>query len=379
MAASRRTLIALLVLLLAGAAAAAWWRFGRAVVVPVLTLVEAELPVQVIGPGSVQARVPVTLASRITAGVIDVRADVGDMVRAGQPLVWLDAREPAARRAAVGSQRETQQRTIEAADAAWRRAQAEQALARSRHARDLDLQRQGFLSAAALEASAATLAAAVANEQAAAATLAARRGESVTAAEELRAADAALSHTRIAAPFDALVIRRLAEPGATVVPGSPLLQLVDPATVWVAVRVDESVLAQVQPGQPAHIRLRSGEVGAGRVLRIARQSDAATREVEVHVGFDTPPPRFVIDQEAEVRIETGRARGLSVPVTALLRDPDGRPGLLRVRDGRARFVPAIAGATDGEQVLVRGDSLAAGDGVIVQPQGLRDGMRVTPL
>lgn len=373
----RRGLIALLLLLLALAAAGAWWRFGRAVAVTAVTLAQAELPTQVTGPGSVQARVPLTLAARITAGVIEVRADVGDAVHAGQLLVRLDAREPAARRAAVGSQRETQQRTVEAADAGWRRTQAEQALARSRHARDLDLQRQGFLSAAALEASAATLAAAIANEQAAAATLAARRGDTAATVQELRAADAALSHTRITAPFDALVIRRLAEPGATVVPGSPLLQLVDPATVWVAVRVDEAVLAQVQPGQPARIRLRSGEILAGRVLRIARQSDAATREVEVHVGFDAPPARFVIDQEAEVRIETGRARGLQVPVTALLRDSDGRPGLLRVREGRARFVPVTAGATDGEQVLVQGE-LAAGDTVVAPAQGVRDGMRVAP-
>lgn len=374
---SRRGLVALLVLLLTLAAAAAWWRFGRAVGVPTITLAEADLPLSVTGPGSVQARVPLTLASRITAGVVEVRADVGDAVRAGQVLVRLDAREPAARQAAIGSQRETQQRTIDAADAAWRRAQAEAALARSRHARDADLQRRGFLSAAAGDASRAALDAAVANEQAAAATLAARRGETATTAQELRAADAALSHTQIAAPFDALVIRRLAEPGATVVPGSPLLQLVDPATIWVAVRVDEAVLAQVQPGQPARIRLRSGEIGAGRVLRIARQSDAATREVEVHVGFDAPPARLVIDQEAEVRIETGRARGLRVPVSALLRDRDGRPGLLRLDDGRARFVPVTAGASDGEQVLVQG-ALAAGQTVVAPADGVRDGMRVAP-
>jgi HlyD family secretion protein len=372
----RRGLIALLILLLALAAAAAWWRFGRALAVPTVTLAEAELPLRVVGPGSVQARVSLTLAARITAGVVAVGADVGDSVRAGQWLVRLDAREPAARRAAVGSQREVQQRTIEAADAAWRRARAELVLARSREARDQDLQRQGFLSAAALETTAAALASAVANEQAAAATLAARRAETATTAQELRAAEAALSYTEIAAPFDALVIRRLAEPGAAVVPGSPLLQLVDPATVWVAVRVDEAALAQVQTGQPARIRLRSGETLGGRVLRIARQSDAATREVEVHVGFDAPPVRFAIDQEAEVRIETGRARGLSVPVSALLRDGDGRPGLLRVQDGRARFVPVTAGASDGERVLVQG-ALAAGDTIVAPAQGVRDGMRVS--
>ena len=44
---------------------------------------------------------------------------------------------------------------------------------------------------------------------------------------------------------------------------------------------------------------------AGKVARIARQSDAATRELEVNVAFDVPPARFAIDQEAEVSIAAG--------------------------------------------------------------------------
>lgn len=360
-------------------AAGAWWRLGQVLDVPTAALAEAELPRWVRGPGSVQARVPLTLSTRITAAVTEVLADVGDEVPAGQPLVLLDAREPAARRAAIDHQREALQATITAADAGWQKTRAEQALAGSRLQRDADLQRQGFLSPAGLETAQTTRQAADAAERAAAATLAARRAELGSLGREQQVADATLSHTRVAAPFAAVVVRRLVEPGTVVVPGTPLLQLVDVASLWVRVQVDEAVLAQVQPGQPARIQLRSGQALAGQVVRIARQADAATREVDVFVAFTQPPGRLAIDQEARVDIETGRLRGLVVPATALLRNREGRPGLLLLRDGRARFVPALVRAEHEGQLLIEaapGATLQVGDTAITAPAGVRDGMRV---
>jgi RND family efflux transporter MFP subunit len=370
--------ILLLLLLAAALSSVAWWRFGRAVVVPSVAVVEATLPTEVSGPGTVQARVPVTLASRITATVTTVAADVGDVVRAGQLLVTLDDRDLLARQSVVQAQRAAQQRNLEAAQATLDKASADRALAQSREARDAELMAQGFLSAAGMDASRATLAAAQAAERGGQATLAARRADLDTSSQELQSAQIATSYSRLTAPLDGVVVQRLAEPGSTVVPGSPLLKLVDPASVWVAVRIDEAVLSGISAGQPATIRLRSGTTVPGQVVRVARQSDAATREVEVHVAFDAVPAGFVIDAEAEVRIRTGEQRGLAVPLTAVVRDDQGRPGVLRIEDGRAQFVPVRAGADDGKNLLVHGLAapLGAGDRVVAPAAGVRDGMRV---
>jgi HlyD family secretion protein len=362
-------------LLVAALAGGAWWRFGRAVPVTVAMVAEGAVVVRVVGPGSVQARVPITLASRLTATVTAVNADVGERVTAGSVLATLDDRDLRARRDTVAGQRVTQARNIEAAQAALRKAQADLVLARSRARRDAELQAQGFVSAAGLDGSRAALDAAVAGEQSTAATLAARQAEWAASAHDLAAAEVSASHALLRAPVDALVVQRLVEPGSTVVPGTPLLKLVDPASVWVAMRVDEAQLAALQPGQPAQIRLRSGSEHAGRVARIARQSDLATREIEVHVAFDTVPGRFAIDQEAEVTVTAGEDRGLRVPVTALLRDRDGRPGVLVLEAGRARFAVVTPGASDGDQLLIV-DGLAAGAQVVARPAGVRDGMRV---
>jgi RND family efflux transporter MFP subunit len=352
-----------------------WARFLRAVEVPIVTAAQGTVAVRVVGPGTVQARVPVTLAARITATVRQLDADVGDAVKRGQTLAALDERDLAARRGVVGGQRVAVERNVRAAQAAVAKAQAELELARSRQRRDAELLRTGFVSQSVLDASDAALRAAEANLDNARAAAAAREAEAQALAHELRYADTVLSFTRIVAPMDGVIIARLAEVGATVVPGTPIFRMVDPATLWIAMRVDESVVGRVRVGQPASIRLRTGETLAGKVARIARESDAATRELEVNVAFDAPPVRFAIDQEAEVTIDTGGADGIVVPLAALTRDSEGVRGVLVVADGRTRFRPVDTGNADGERVLIR-KGLAAGEHVVAQAQGVRANLRV---
>lgn len=190
-----------------------------------------------------------------------------------------------------------------------------------------------------------------------------------------------LSYTRIVSPLEGVVIQRLGEVGSTVVPGTPLLKIVDPKSLWVATRVDESVVGRVQPGQTASIRLRSGEVLPGKVARLARQSDAATRELDVHVAFDSVPQRFAIDQEAEVSIAVGEDRGILVPLTALTRDKAGREGVLVIDGGsdggRTRFRAVETGGADASWVLIR-KGLAGGETVVAKTAAVTANRRVRP-
>lgn len=368
-------LVAGLVLLAAGAA---YWRFGWAVPVPIVEAAQGTVAHRVVGPGTLQARVPVTLAARITATVQQVNVDIGDEVKRGQALVLLDDRDLAAKRGAVGGQQTSLARNVDAAKASIAKAQADLELARSKQRRDAELLRTGFVSQAVLDASDAALRVAQANLDNARAAHAAREAEGVTLSHEARYSDTLLSFTRIAAPMDGVIIARQAEVGSTVVPGSTLLRMVDAATLWVAMRVDESVLARVQVGQAASIRMRSGELLPGKVARLARQSDAATRELEVNVAFDKPPARFAIDQEAEVEISVGNDSGIVVPLTALTRDRQGRQGVLVVVDSRTEFRPVQTGSSDGQRVLI-GKGLKAGERVVAQADDVKAGTRVRAL
>ena len=371
-------LLLVVALVLVAVAGAAYMRFGRAIAVPVIEAAQGNVPLRVVGPGTVQARVPVTLAARITATVTQVNADVGDAVTRGQTLALLDDRDLAARRAVVGGQQAALSMNVAAARATVAKAQADLDLARSKQRRDADLLRSGFVSQAVIDASDAALRSAEASLDNAGATQSAREADFQALGQEARYADTVLSFTRITAPMDGVIISRLAEVGTTVVPGSALLRMVDPASLWVAMRVDESVVGRVQVGQAASIRMRTGETLSGRVARIASQSDAATRELEVNVAFDTPLARFAIDQEAEVAILAGNGSGIVVPLAALTRDREGRQGVLVVVDSRAEYRPVQTGAGDAQRVLVS-EGLAAGERVVARAASVKAGMRVQAL
>jgi len=378
MSRKRAGLIALVGLLLIVAAGAGYWRFGRAIDVPVAVATQGEILAYVVGPGSMQARVPVTLSARVNATVAHVHVDVGDEVRQGQLLATLDDRDLSARRGVVGGQQEAMQRNIEGARAALAKAQVDLELARSKQRRDVELLARGFVSQAVADASNAALNGAAAGVEFAKSTLAAREADARTLTQEASYANTVLSYTRIVAPMDGIVVQRLSEVGNTVVPGTPLLKIVDPKTLWIATRVDESVVSRIEPGQSASIRLRSGEVLPGKVARIARQSDAATRELDVHVAFDNVPQRFAIDQEAEVSIAVGEDSGLVVPLTALTRDRTGRQGVLVIDAGRTRFQAVETAGADANQVLVR-KGLSGGEAVVAVAAGVVANQRVKPV
>lgn len=354
-----------------------YWRFAAQTEVAVIAVRAGDLATRVSGPGMVQARTEVTLSARLTGAVVSLTVDVGDRVQAGQSLIDLDDREPQARVSAVLSQQRAVLGGIDAASAALVRARAELELAQSKLRRDAELLQQGYVSQAVVDASTASVRITESGVLSAQATLASRRAEAEGVAQELAAAQAALSHTRLASPLSGLVVQRWVEPGSLAIPGAPLLKLIDPATLWVATRVDETVVGSVSVGQPAAIRLRNGEQLKGHVALLARQSDAATRELDVFVAFDSLPRQFALNQEAEVSIETGKLAGLLVPETALIRDKSGRLGVLLAINGKTEFRPVRSSASDAQWVLVS-DGVTEGDQIVIRAAGLRSGQAIRP-
>lgn len=349
--------------------------------VAVIQAKEGKVAIEVHGPGVVAARIAVTVSTRVTGNLKEVRADQGDRVTAGQLLAVLDDTDVAAKAIAAREGATAARRNIEAAEAALAKARADLELAQGNFHRDQEVFRTRSISQAAMDATAAALKSAQSAEASAVATLAARRAESDAAAQEAVYASVLHAFTRISAPMDGLIVSREAEVGDTLVPGSPIFRLVDTDTLWVAARIDESVVGRAEVGQPAAIRLRGGTELPGNVVRISRQSDPATRELEVDVAFSELPQRFAMDQEAEVTIQAGEERGVLIPASALLQQGSER-GVLVVRDGRAVFQPVRTGATDGKRVVAR-DGLAVGEMVIRKPADpkakVSPGSRVRPV
>jgi len=77
--------------------------------------------------------------------------------------------------------------------------------------------------------------------------------EQLRAARDLAALD--LSYTKIAAPQDGVVSRKVVAVGQTVSAGAPLVQLVPVGRVWVTANFKETQIGRMRAGQPVTVRV----------------------------------------------------------------------------------------------------------------------------
>jgi multidrug efflux pump subunit AcrA (membrane-fusion protein) len=324
--------------------------------------------------GVVQARTTATIAARILAPVLEVRAAPGDRVREGQVLIVLDGRDLAAqaRRARAGGTSADQDVIAAAADR--QAADAGLALARATHARIAGLHAKRSATAQELDDATGALRAAEARAASAAARAQAARTSVDAARAATDAAETTAAFSRLTAPFDGVVTAKLAEPGNMAAPGTPLLRLEDTRGFRLEVRIDESRAGRVAPGAVVPVTLDTGADGlartlSGAVTEISRAVDADARTFLVKIA---------LPEDAGLRSGMfGRARfggrsrrALTVPTGALVAHGQMTSAfVVENHIARVRLVDVR-----GEEVLA---GLSEGDVVVVSaPSSLRDGSRV---
>jgi HlyD family secretion protein len=344
--------------------------------VPVIAVKAVEIHGRVHGPGTVQCKVPVTVSPKITGILEKLYADQGDRVKKGQLLAELDAAELRARAAAAAAAKNRAQRDLARSQADLVKAQANLGLARSNYQRDLEVFKPGYISQASFDTTKAQLRVAESEVAALQAGVTAVQASVKQAESETHAAEALHGYTRIVAPMDGLITVRKAEVGTTVPTGSPIFQMVDLNHIWVAAWIDATQVAQLRPGQPAAIKLRSGRLFQGEVARLNQEADTVTRELEVDVKFAQLPEPLVIGEEAEVNITTGSQTGPAVPLAAII-NKKGHQGVLVADKGRVRFRKVTLGLNDGKQTAVL-TGLKAGELVIANPGSMTPGMKISP-
>ena len=382
---TRRLLLGGLALTLVAALAYVALRTGplAPIKVQVTTVKTGRVAPEIFGIGQVEAQrswlVGPTVAGRVRA----VQVDVGDTVQPGQPLAEMDPVDLDQRIAALDASLARAHSARQAAAAQLADAQARRALAAANLQRNQDLANRNFISAGALEARTQEVASASAGVQAAQANL----SGSAQDATRLQAERAALVQQRgrllLVAPARAVVATREAEAGSTVVAGQAVLRLVDPASLWVKLRVDQGRSAGLVPGLAARIALRSrpGEVLAGRVARVELLADSVTEERLAMVAFDTLPAGVSVGEMAEVTLQLpASAESLLLPNAALVQHA-GQTGVWRLVNGAQGFVPVTLGAqglNGTVQVLgPKEGGLAEGDTVVLYSQSaLKPGARI---
>ncbi|MGB4360838.1 MAG: efflux RND transporter periplasmic adaptor subunit [Rhodoferax sp.] len=348
--------------------------------VTVASPVEGSLSPTIFGIGTVEARRSWMVGPTVAGRVLGVKVDVGDSVKAGQLLAEMDPVDFSQRLAALDASLARAGSGQAAAQAQLQDAKARSALAAATTQRNQDLARQNFISPGALEAVLQSQASANAAVQAAQANLAGA-GQDLTRIQAERAALAQQrNNVRLFAPADAVVTTRDAEAGSTVVAGQPVLRLMDPASLWVKLRVDQGRSTGLATGVKASIVLRSRPQSplSGQVARLELLADSVTEERIAQVAFDAPPAGVSVGEMAEVTLQLPTTAPALLLPNAAIQHQQGQSGVWRLKDGKPEFAPVQLGtqSLDGQVQVLKG--LEKTDKVVVYSQkALSSGARIS--
>lgn len=187
---------------------------------------------------------------------------------------------------------------------------------------------------------------------------------------QLRTALFNARHSRIEAPADGVVLRRLAEPDELVAAGQPVLVVGNTGGGWIVrAALSDRDVVRVQQGDVAQVSLDAfpGRVFVARVTEIAAAADPQTGTYEMKLAVDPAGAQLVQGLVAKVVVSDDGAESVAVvPITSLLEADGGEATVFVVAEGGiAKRVPVRTGRLIGERVEVTA-GLAPGDRVVTE-------------
>jgi RND family efflux transporter MFP subunit len=182
-----------------------------------------------------------------------------------------------------------------------------------------------------------------------------------------------LKNLTLYAPISGYVMERNAFPKQRVNADTVLYTVADLSKVWVVADIYEYEAANVRLGQEATLQLDylPGHVFRGRVSYILPQVDPATRTLKARIQFDNPDFALKPDMYGQVELQTGGARRLVVPQSAVLNSGDRQ--VVFVDRGNGFFEPRnvqIGEQTDGRVEIRSG--LKPGERIVTSGNFLID-------
>jgi len=340
--------------------------------VETVAVAETDWPSTYEATGTVRARTTATISSKLMGYARDVRAQIGDRVRAGQVLVVLDAREldTSVARAKAGS--EEVKSTIVEAESAVGLSKSQLDLARVTFQRMQDLWNKRSISNQEYDEASTRLKAA----QAALVMAVARRTQldaKVSQIEqEVRAAGIQRGYSEIIAPFAGIIITKSVDPGTLAVPGAPLFTIERDGGYRLEASVEESRLSLARVGATVSVTLDGMDrTFPARVSEIVPSVDAASRAGTAKIDLPSLP-ELRSGLFGRAIFTTGGRRVLTVPSAGVVERGQLQSVYIAERNtARTRLVTLGTRVNDKVEVL---SGLTQGDRVVVPiPIGLADG------
>jgi RND family efflux transporter MFP subunit len=289
--------------------------------------------------GTLRARREAAIRAEVGGAVLEVLAEAGERVKAGQLLARIDEA--------------AQQQALLAARSGLGAARNALQVAEANAVRAVALSEAGALAPQQAEQAEAALEGA--------------RAQLADAQARLSLAEQQAGKTRIRAPFAGVVAQRQASAGDVVSPGAALFTVIDPSRLQLEGAIPAARLGEVTPGAPVEFSVTGFERQrfGGEIERIAPSADPATGQVRVYVDVRNEDGRLISGLYAQGRVAAASASALAAPDDAV----DGStspPTVMRVAGGKAERVPVTLGLRDdaaGQVALTAG--VRAGDVLVL--------------
>lgn len=356
--------VAKLFLIIAILAAAIYWFKFVPVPVEKHQVKHGKIIDEVMGTGALDAKIKMTISSKISGRIEDVLVDQGDKVSADQLVVTLDDDQLKLQVKVALTNLKTIESGVNKVKRDLKFAEVVLSNAVKTYNRYIKLMPKA-ISQEKFDKATEELGMARARYSRAEAAVIEAKNKVIEAKKVLELRKAQLDDSQIRAPFDGIIINRERDPGNIVIPGSAILSLISTKVLWVRAWVDETELAKIKVGQLAGIIFRSEpeHTYPGKVARIAIEVDRETREFIVDVNVNELPAKWAIGQRAEVYIETEKKDNvLIVPekyikwlsnVSGVFVDNGGVASWHHIKIGLHgdSFIEIIEGLQEGDSVL----------------------------
>ncbi len=311
--------------------------------------------------------------------IIELAADQGDRVKAGQVIARLD-------RASLEVQVAQNDAALAKSDVAIAQAetqvtQADLALtdAQTTLDRTTPLQAKGYATTSQLDSQTIAFRTAKSRLENARAGLDFARADRKTLEASRKDVMLKLTKTDLKAPTDGLILQRNGKLGQLAAgAGDPIFRIARDSRIELDAEVTETALHDLQIGQAVRVT-PAGFTKAieGHIRLVTPQIDQTTRLGHVRVSLPVDAD-LRVGSFARGRIVTARHDGVALPLTAIQVDQSGATAQV-VRDGRIETRKLVTGIRgDGLIEVVSG--VAAGENVVLTAGTfVRDGDQVTPI
>jgi RND family efflux transporter MFP subunit len=286
--------------------------------------------------GTVRAKLRAAIEAKVSARIESLLVAPGQLVKAGDLIAQLDPREIQARLDQALALREQTRRD----------------LARGRELLDKKITTQADFDA-----------------------VEARARVAEGAAREM---ETMLGYTRVVAPFNGIVTRKLADVGDLAAPGRSIIEMEDPRALRFEADVPEALIGHVKLDAKLPVQVSADAAPIeGTVVEVAPVADPASRTLLVKL--DLPAVEGMRSgQFGRVWVPTGETKSIRVPVTAIVNrgqmecafvvaNQHAQLRLVRTGKQSGNEVEILAGLTSGERVVSENaDSLRDGQPVTLK-------------